>query len=651
MMRMSRTNRSLVWCFGLALGAVLQGGCSHLIETRAITTFSENLRAENLDGLLSSTTDEFQQRALRTATALEDLKILNLPDGKTTIVEVEELSESRKRVTVQIGEGKKEIFYELARQEDGKWVVDDLYLKQKRRGIVAYKSVTEQMDLLLTVREFLDSWSRGDRDQVLGITTPEFRAALDPLPPSFLVSLTRIVAAGRPTDGKYKPNAQMDDAKAVVRLPRLQGDTVITLAQTEGRWLVADVAIDSKGDEQLPSMQKLAHAVNGCTTFLASYAAGDREALSQWSSAEFFEGSLSVGNLQQVSLPDAQLSDHDLQVKLRGNRADFVLGNDKELVQIDMHCAPQELPQENPRFLVSDVTIYEIETKQEKRLSALFTAQGMLDIFMRAIAERDVVTLKHASSRDLATRVWSKLTPETVTDMPLDLFDAAEQEFVSASFQGALTKIEMLQGGRPVTYLLREESGRFFVDDVQWQVTGVPASMKTTLEILVPIHEFAAAFEQSGHAADPSQPLERLQATSSSDLNRVVWSQTRFIPQLETPPEAFLASPLKGIAITDQEVTVQYGNNQFGARVTLRREFDRYVVDDIQLISGVEESQRIALKHSLRTQLARGTARPGSGVVQAAATMEVDAAESAPQELPTGTAPRELDDPFASDPR
>ena len=46
------------------------------------------------------------------------------------------------------GDPKKEVFYELARDKSGHWVVDDIYLKQKRKGIEAYKSVTEQMDLL-----------------------------------------------------------------------------------------------------------------------------------------------------------------------------------------------------------------------------------------------------------------------------------------------------------------------------------------------------------------------------------------------------------------------------------------------------------------------------------------------------------------------
>jgi hypothetical protein len=629
-----------VWCFGLAIGATTCVGCSHFIESRAITQFSEYLKDEDLGGLMSSTTREFHQRALRTETALEDLKILNIPDGKTTVVEVEELSDSKKRVTVQVGDGKKEVFYELEKDAKGHWGVDDIYLKQKQKGVVAYKSVTEQMDLLLSVREFLDTWSRGDREQVLGVTTPKFRSTLDSLPPSYLATLTRIVSAGKPTGGKYKPNAQMDEKVAVVRLPRSVGDTVISFELADGAWRVADVAVDCKGDDQLPSMLKLAQAVNGCTSFLAAYNSGDKAALSRWSSDDFFEGSLSVGDLTQARLPDAQFSEHELQVaKLRGNRADFVLKNDTELVQIDLHKEPDSEPDAVPVFRVSDVTIYEIETKQEKRLSALFTAQGMLDIFVKAMSDRDLKTLKHSSTHDLAGRVWNRLTPETLNVMPLDLFDGGQMEFVTASFQGALTRVDVRQGGKDLTYMLREEHGRFFVDDVHWQITGVPASMKTTLEILVPVHEFATAIAMSRDPEYQQEALERVQAASTSELNRVVWSQTRLIPNSSVSADAYLQAPLKSIATADHDVIVQLGDARYGAKVTLRKEFDRYAVDDILLIAGPEETQRMAFKHNLKTQLARGEGRAQQAVIPASAKREV---RQAPP-------PREIEDPFASD--
>lgn len=644
---MSRTLGSLVWCGTLVVVTAGSGvGCTHLIETRAITAFSKNLESANLDGLKASTTDEFQQRALRTTAAMEDLKILRLPDGKTTVVEVEDVSSGKKRVTVQVGDSKKEVFYELAKDTHGRWVVDDVYLKQKKKGIEAFKSVTEQMDLLLTVREFLDAWGRGDREQVLGVTTAEFRATLESLPPSFLATLTKTVSEGRPAGGQYKPQAQLDEKLAVVRLPRLTGECVVTLELANEHWRVADVAIDSKDDDQIPSVSKLARAVNGCTAFLAAYERGDKQALADLSSTDFYEGSLSIGDLSQAKLPDAQLSEHELQVKLRGNRADFVLKSDTELVQIDMHRFADETPDTPVKFVVSDVTIYEVETKQEKRLSALFTAQGMLEIFMNALAQRDLGSLKHCSTRDLSSRIWGKLNEATVATMPLELFDDNDNvEFVTASFQGALTKIEVKQGGRPMTYLLREERGRFFVDDVQWQITGIPSSLKSTIEILIPIQDFATAIALGREADNQPTALEQLQANSSNDFNRMVWSQCRFVPNSGMSADTFLHAPLKGIAIGEHEVTVQLGDNRFGAKVTLRREYDRYTVDDILLVAGPEEAQRLPLKHTLRTQLARGEVRGPQAIVQASA---LELAPSRPRNASfEEAAPTEQNDPPA----
>ncbi len=644
---MSRTFRSIACSCGLAIVVVgSSAGCTHLIETRAITAFSKNLELANLDGLKASTSDDFHQRALRTTAALEDLKILRLPDGKSTIVEVEEVSSAKKRVTVQVGESKKEVFYELTRDDAGHWVVDDIYLKQKKKGVEAYKSVTEQMDLLLTVREFLDAWSNGDRGQVLGIATPSFRTSLEKLPPSFLASMTRTVTSGRPAGSQFKPHASLDDKVAVVKLPRLSGECIITLELEGEHWRVSDIGIESKDDDQVPSMHKLARAVNSCTSFLTAYGRGDKAGLAEWSSTDFYEGSLSIGDLSQAKLPDSQLSEHELQVKLRGNRADFVLKNDEELIQIDMQRVTETSLDAPPKFVVSDVTIYEVDTKQEKRLSALFTAQGMLELFAKALSLRDLDALKQCSTRDLTTRVWSKLNGGTVTAMPLDLFDADEFEFVTASFQGALTRIEVRQGGRPLTYMLRDERGRFLVDDVQWQITGVPSSMKTTVEILIPIQDFASAIALGREPQEQNAALDQLRANSSNDFNRLVWSQCRFVPNSGMSADTFLRAPLKGIAIGEDEVSVQLGDTRFGAKVSLRREFDRFIVDDILLVAGTDESQRLALKHSLRTQLARGEARAPTGVVPASATQS-----STPRNKVTRLAdvPHDDTDPFASD--
>ena len=617
---MSRAVRSFVWSVGLALSVAGTGaGCAHMIESRAITAFAKNLEAQNLEGLKVVTSDDFNKRALRTATALEDLKILRIPDGKTSIVDVEQVSDDKKRVTVQVGEDKKEVFYELTREESGKWVIDDIYLKQRKKGIEAYKSVTEQMDLLLTVREFLDAWGHGDREQVLSVTSPKLRDALEELPPSFLAQVTRQVTGRKTASGKFRPTASLNEKDAVVKLPRQSGETVLTMELRKGKWQVADIGIVCKDEEEkLPSVLNIAHAVNRCVAFLAAYQTEDKSKLEDLCEKDFFNGSLSFADLRQARLPEPQLPEHELQVRLRGNRADFTLRSETEFVQVDMQRQPDLTSDAPPEFVVSDVTIYEIATKQEKRLSALFTAQGMLEVFVDALSRRKLEEIKHCSTRDFANRVWDKMTEATVPAMPLENFDSVDVEYVSASFQGALTKIEVRQGGVPFTYLLRDERGKFLVDDVHWKVTGVPESVKSTLEILIPIQDFAAGITLGRDPELQERALDMIQANASTDFNRMVWNQTRFVPNSGMSADTFLTNaPVRSMAISDKDVVVNFGDQQYGAKVLMRKEYDRYIVDDVILIAGKSESEHLALRQSLRNQLANGKAKGPQAIVQA----------------------------------
>jgi hypothetical protein len=596
------------------LTLALCAGCSHFFEARAINRFAENLREQDLDGLKAATTPEFANKALRTAHALEDIKILRLPDGKTSIVEVEEVSPDHKRVTVQVGDKKKdgikkEVFYELVRNEAGKWVVDDIYLKQKKQGVTAYKSVTEQMDLLLTVREFLDAWDGGDREQVLAVTSAELRAALEQLPPSYLAELTAHLAGSRPANSPFRPQAQLEDKLAVVRLPRKTGETVLTLRHQHEGWVVADVAIDTKEEKELlPSVHKLAIAVNTCTGFLEAYAAEDHAALQKLCDPDFYDGSLSVGQLKQVLLPSPQLLDHRLEAQLRPQRADLLLRNSREVVQIDLERFDDPEPDAPPQFKVREVTIYELDTRQEKRLSALFTAQEMLHLFAQALAERDLDHLRHCTTHDFSTRVWQRLNAATVQGLPLEVFDDPRPEIVSTNFQGSLTRIEVRQSDKFITYLLREEHGRFYVDDMLWQMPGRPASVKQTLEVLVPVQNFAAAIALGRDPAEQAAVLDLLRDSCSADFNRMVWNQTDFVPNSGLSADTFLTAPLASVTLSDQQILVKLGDEHYGANVLLRKENGRHVIDEIKLIAGLADSDRMEMKRTLRSLLAHGKA-------------------------------------------
>ena len=171
-------------------------GCAHMLETRTIELFAQALEQQNLKELRASTSDEFAEKALRRTEALKDFEFLNLPEGEVTVVKViDEVTDDEqqvKQVTVEVGEKKRKLRYRLLKDDDTeKWVVDDIHMRQKRKGLTAASSVTEQMDLFLSVREFLTAWERGDRNQVLAVTTPELGQLLGELHPAYLAQITK----------------------------------------------------------------------------------------------------------------------------------------------------------------------------------------------------------------------------------------------------------------------------------------------------------------------------------------------------------------------------------------------------------------------------------------------------------------------------
>ena len=110
---------------------------------RCKRTISTNLKA--------SASDSFDNKALRRdKDSLEALKNLPLhPEEKITIVKVEDVSNTKKKVVVTTEKTHRKMQYNLVRDEkSSKWVVDDIIVRQNRKDVTAAKSVTEQMDLL-----------------------------------------------------------------------------------------------------------------------------------------------------------------------------------------------------------------------------------------------------------------------------------------------------------------------------------------------------------------------------------------------------------------------------------------------------------------------------------------------------------------------
>ena len=598
---MSRMLSLLPLSTALAVGLCVSG-CTSLMTAQAIQKFADGVASGDMRTLKSASSENFDEKALRLSESLDDLKILNLPTGKVSVAKIEAVSESEKHVTVEVGERKKEVLYKLTRAPGGrKWLVDDVYLKQRKPGDdqEVTKSVTETMDLLLTVREFLDRWQTGGREEVLEVATPELAELLSDLSPTHLQQLTTQIV-GTSQRGSHRPEARIEETRAVVMLPRVSGTLLIELTLSADHWRVNDVAVQSrKEDEQVRSTRRLAYVLRTAKRFLEAYEKTSLADLEPVCSGPFYRNSLAVADLSSVTIPSQQLLASPYEVQVHDGQADLLIEAPEATFVLTLsEREPGSIKQKIGSYEVSEVTIYENEGTQVKRVSALFTAQAMLEIFHEALVSRDLARLKQASTADFNAQVWNGLDEELFGSLPLQEFEPDTPNVVATIFQGAVTEITVTQGTRAVTYVLRESNGRMAIDDVLLPVVNRPNSLKQNLQALIPVYGLARA---CFHGDVPGAAY-----VSSPELTRLVWAPLETIPDLDVDLVRHLTLPVSSLSMTDDRADLMLGSGETATRLTLSRTDDRFVVDEAVFISGDPQTPRINLKTAGRLNLAAG---------------------------------------------
>ena len=607
-------------------------GCSHFVEQRAIKAFTAAIEKQDFDRLKKITSDDFEHKALRSTDALDDLKIVRLPTGKTSVVKVKEVDENEKHVTVEVGKSQRKMLYKLEKDaKTGKWVVDDVFMRRKKDGVSVSKSVSDQMDLVMTVREFVSAWGTGNRDDVLDITTPELRKALEPLPAVQLSQLTKRVAGKKSKRSPFKPEAQMDRDVAFVTLPRTTGKLQLTFELIDGEWKVSDAGVKSSGDkDHIDSVRKTALALGAAVSFLDAYASKSYSGLRNACTQKFYLNSLAPADLSSLTLPGIDEADEVSNVNIEGDRADFVIPGDEEIVRLSM--VRQKDPDDETataKYLVEDVTIFELDGGQEKRLSAWFTAHAVMQIFAESLAKADLPMLRQNSSPDLNARVWNRLGKgkDAVSFISLAEIDDAPPKVIATVFEGAITEITVEQGERAMTYILEVRDGDLRVDDVLVPVVGRPNSMKTVLETMLPIRLFVTGAAKNEIVA--------LQQASSRDFNRLIWQQLRKAPDMDRTMIGLLAkAPASIEKRANGEFLVRFGTNSQGAAVRLVSELGRLFVDDVAMLRGKGSSSVAGLKQRMKIELANGMLQRGT-VVPASRTPTLPANNLLPSFPPT----------------
>jgi len=583
-------------------------GCAHFVEMQAIDHFTTALQKDDLDNLKASSSDSFDNKALRRdKDSLAALKNLPLhPDEKVTIVKVEDVSNTTKKVVVTTEKTHRKMQYNLVRDEkSSKWVVDDIILRQKSKDVTAAKSVTEQMDLLLAVQDFLIAWNKGKREDVQGVITPTFAKLLGDLPSAHLERLTKKIAGEKLRPHEFHPEATIDGNDAIVKLQRAKGVLILTMKNTKKGWKIADVAIESRKDkDQMTSARRTATVIHTVVKFLKAYQADDKKLLQTVTASRLYDKCLKVSDLKTVPLPTADsLGDKDV-VKTHDKGGDYVIQRGDTTLKISL-LSPSAATDDasTVAFTVDDVTFY--DAKEERRLSAVFTAQVKMQLFMNALLKGNLLLVRENSTKDLNYKVWTKLGSVTLAEILPSEIELAAPVISGTDYHGAVTHIYVHQGSRELTYVMRDYSGDVTVDDILMPVMDRPASMKETMQAMLPIRLLATALRDAAGASQTNaRQFEMLRAVTSNDFNRVIWSQISQIPEAAFAALPRLDMALSTIADTSTGQNVVLGDERFGAKIELVRERDTLLIDRVWMLGGAQ-AETSELKHTLRTQLVR----------------------------------------------
>lgn len=395
-----------------------------------------------------------------------------------------------------------------------------------------------------------------------------------------------------------------------------------------GRWLVTDVSIDSsRPGEDIASVKHMARVAAAAIAFHRAYSARSKEQLAEVCTKRFFEGSLSGADLTFAPLPplDSRVAppstakkpptseaaeqgrgrdrasstagDFGPEISVEAGTASYLWKTDKEIIRIGLLKDPAQSAL--PVYHVDDVTIYELDGRQNKRLSSLFTAQIVMQLFREALAQRDIQQLSLNSTHDFNSRVWKRLSPELARHMPLDAAPIGPEKILNVVFEGPLTSITLTVGERALTIILRDEQGKVLVDDVLLPRPGCPDSLKTTCEALIPAYQFAHCMM--------SLQIVKARGVASHEFNRLVWNQLPKMPAAPFDLPRHFAVKSQKVFVEPSTATVILGDARFGVKFLLVKEKDTFQVDDVVFVTGPESAQAVGLRRLLRTGIQTGT--------------------------------------------
>ena len=574
---------------------------STAMEARVVQQFADAVTEENESALRLITSTRFEEKAMSSDDALTDLRVVNLPTGELSVVEVDESEKDLRKVVVKEEAGTKYQIQLVRDQDKGYWVVDDIITRQNNRGTRVARSTLEVMDLMMTLRQFLDVWKDGSRDEILTMTSPELTEALSPLPDEWLTALTGRIASVYEDGMARKPEANLTDDSAVVKLPARNGHLLMKIVRSENGWLVDDVELHKRRDDGHPgSIQRQAHAINSVNAFLTAYRSRDRDVLKEVTDGELYESSLSSADLSLVRLADPSDVPAEFDIRAYEDRLTFMIPHDGEILRMDLRerTADEREDEAGTRFVVNEVILYNKSTQGQRSLSSVFTAPSRAAIFLKALEEGNHEMLRFMSTQEFSKGTWNRISPELLPGLHRPVFRTAGMEMVESQTLGSRTDLQFRdKQGKTITCRMTTHSSGLKVEDVQYpDSNGQVISLKTQLNLQIPVLEFVNAWQRGDFAL--------LQKASSSEFNRLVWTHLDGVPNNYPAIVRQLSAPIEDAHVTQERATVKLQNTSDGSTtVRLVMEHDYWVVDELTTESA--DGRMTVVRDDLRRRIAR----------------------------------------------
>lgn len=603
-----RTSFAFVVC-----GCCWLAGCVNMAEKRVVTAFDKSMKEHDAEEMKEYSSKKFEEQAINGDATFEEIRALNLPQGRPKVRKVVDKKNDKDEVTEKLATveirrhnsdgkivGRTKEWWLLKPDDDGKLVVDDIFLtKDQKDG----RSVAVRLAARYATKEAVEAWRQADRERILAGATPEFSQVLSELDPLQLQRFARQVTTEIADRVQIMSKERIGDETAELQVAKgTEGELLLKFRKLDGRWKLDDLAVvprQAHGDKEIESARLVSSAMSAAHAFCEAYRRGDKDRLEQVTTEHFFRGSLASADLAQIELPGTTDGNEDFKVRMEGNSATFVVTTGKEVLKLSLARGQIKEFHTTPQYLIEDVTIYELDGSQDKRLSALFTGQATIAAFIAGMQAQDLATLRACSSHDFNERVWAHARDtEDNNHMPyLPLMNLQQEKLhiVQTLFKGSMSEVHMDCGDQPLTFVLRDEGGRMLVDDLLTPAASRSESLKVNLEVALPVIRFAFGLEQSDMAD--------VRGIVTDDFARSNWNYYRATPEFDIDPLPALKAPLRVVKVDGPRAVLLLGNKRSGAEVVLKREKGEFRVAEATLISGPESHQRANLKKIMHDPL------------------------------------------------